>query len=76
MPPVVPADTSGATVYDVSAANSELDILVLRGGALSKLGHNHVISSRTLSGRAYALSKEEQIAKLRLVVETAQEVWG
>lgn len=53
VPPVVPADTSGATVYDVSAANSELDILVLRGGALSKLGHNHVISSRTLSGRAW-----------------------
>jgi len=23
-----------------------------------------------------ALSKEEQIAKLRLVVETAREVWG
>jgi polyisoprenoid-binding protein YceI len=52
VPPTAPVDTSGAAIYDVSGENSELDILVFRGGALSRLGHNHVISSRTLSGRA------------------------
>jgi 5-methyltetrahydropteroyltriglutamate--homocysteine methyltransferase len=30
--------------------------------------------SSTLEGNA--LSRDEQIAKLRLVVETAEEVWG
>lgn len=53
VPPAAQADTSGAAIYEVSGENSELDILVFRGGALSRLGHNHVISSRTLSGRAW-----------------------
>jgi polyisoprenoid-binding protein YceI len=53
VPPTVPADTRGATIYDVSGENSELDILVFRGGALARLGHNHVVSSRTLSGRVW-----------------------
>lgn len=48
-----PADLRGAAVYSVVGRQSELSILVFRGGALSRLGHNHVISSLTLSGRAW-----------------------
>lgn len=43
----------GAAVYEVSAAKSEVHILVYRGGALSRLGHDHVVTSRALSGRVW-----------------------
>lgn len=52
-PPVPPADTRGAVIYPVDAQHSELSILVFRGGALARLGHNHVISALTLSGRVW-----------------------
>jgi polyisoprenoid-binding protein YceI len=42
-----------AAVYTVDADNSELHILVYRGGTLARLGHNHVLSSRSLSGDAW-----------------------
>ena len=51
--PTAPTDLSGAAVYDVNPQTSEVNILVYRGGTLSKLGHNHVMTSRTLSGRAW-----------------------
>ena len=35
------------------AADSLLTLLVFRGGALAKAGHNHVIASHTLSGTAW-----------------------
>ena len=44
------ADKRGAAVYIVDPDNSELHILVYRGGTLARLGHNHVLSSRSLSG--------------------------
>ncbi|MGH8179304.1 MAG: YceI family protein [Steroidobacter sp.] len=47
------ADTRGAAVYGVNSRNSEIHILVYRGGALSRLGHNHVITSKSVSGRAW-----------------------
>ena len=34
----------------------------------------HLFNSSTVDGNA--LTREEQIAKLRLIVETAREVWG
>jgi polyisoprenoid-binding protein YceI len=46
-------DTRGATVYDVSPQSSQLAIYVFRGGRFSKLGHNHVMTSRDLTGRAW-----------------------
>jgi hypothetical protein len=46
-------DTRGATVYEVDSRSSQLSILVLRGGKLSRLGHNHVMTSRDVSGRAW-----------------------
>lgn len=39
-----------ATRYRIVADDSELRILVYRDGALARLGHNHVVSARDLSG--------------------------
>jgi len=39
--------------YDVVSAESLLTIVVFRGGALARTGHNHVIASRGLTGAIY-----------------------
>jgi polyisoprenoid-binding protein YceI len=39
--------------YEVVAQDSLLTILVFRGGALAKAGHNHVIASHALHGTLY-----------------------
>ena len=46
-PTAIPA---GAREYQVVAEESLLQILVYRGGAMARLGHNHVIASHHLSG--------------------------
>jgi polyisoprenoid-binding protein YceI len=46
-------DTRGATVYEVDPRGSQLSILVFRGGKLSRLGHNHVMTSHDVRGRAW-----------------------
>ena len=46
-------DTRGATVYEVDSRSSQLSILVFRGGKLSRLGHNHVMTSHDIRGRAW-----------------------
>jgi hypothetical protein len=52
--PAVPAaDLSGATIFEVNRERSLIDILVYRGGAMARLGHNHAISSRDVRGRAW-----------------------
>jgi polyisoprenoid-binding protein YceI len=43
----------GAAVYEVSPQSSQLAIYVFRGGKFSRLGHNHVMTSRDLTGRAW-----------------------
>lgn len=43
----------GTEVYRIDPEASMLHILVYRGGTLAKLGHNHVISSRSISGRIW-----------------------
>jgi polyisoprenoid-binding protein YceI len=54
VPPAPTApDTRGAAVYEVDARSSQLSILVFRGGKLSRLGHNHVVTSRDVSGRVW-----------------------
>lgn len=45
-----PADLQGARLYRIAADQSQLHILVYRAGRLAQLGHNHVLSSTTLSG--------------------------
>lgn len=52
-----PADLQGAKLYRLSAEQSMLHILVYRGGAMAHLGHNHVISSRSVAG--YVWSHDE-----------------
>jgi polyisoprenoid-binding protein YceI len=51
--PEIPA---GAHAYKVTAEQSLLQILVYRGGAMARLGHNHVIASHQLAGSVYATS--------------------
>jgi hypothetical protein len=55
--PVVPAaaarDYSGAHAHRVDVAQSQVRILVYRGGTLASAGHNHVIVSRDVSGTVY-----------------------
>jgi hypothetical protein len=46
----IPAD---AREYKVIAEESLLQILVYRGGAMARLGHNHVIASHHLSGSVH-----------------------
>lgn len=47
------ADTRGAQVYTLDPTASKIHILVYRGGALARLGHNHVVTSRSVTGRAW-----------------------
>jgi hypothetical protein len=53
VPPLPAADLSGAVVYAVNAAESNVDVLVYRGGTLARLGHNHVMTSKSVQGRAW-----------------------
>ena len=67
-PPDLPAD---ARIYRVSAVDSELRVLVYRAGTLAKLGHNHVISSQSLSGKVW-LGQDPQQAALQLRFPVAE----
>lgn len=51
--PAPPGDIKDAVIYQIDPAASELHILVYRGGTLARLGHNHVMSSRSLTGRVW-----------------------
>jgi hypothetical protein len=53
VPPAPAADTRGATIYTVSSPASALSIHVFRGGKFARLGHNHVMTSQNVSGRAW-----------------------
>lgn len=48
----VPA-AADAQHYRINPQRSTLHILVYRGGTMAQLGHNHVLSSRTLSGEIW-----------------------
>jgi polyisoprenoid-binding protein YceI len=50
MPPDKPHE---GRPYDIASGDSLLTLLVFRGGALAKAGHNHVIASHALSGTLY-----------------------
>lgn len=51
--PTVAAVPAGARQYQVVPGDSLLQILVYRGGAMARLGHNHVIASHHLTGPVY-----------------------
>ena len=42
--------SAGETVYEIDTARSLVQVLVYRGGALAKLGHDHVIAARDVTG--------------------------
>ena len=51
---------SGATsgrVYRIASDESQLDIYVYRGGRLARLGHNHIVTSRDVTG--FALTADD-----------------
>jgi polyisoprenoid-binding protein YceI len=56
LPPVIgqspeyPVDLRGATLYQISPTASTVHILVYRGGTLANLGHNHVVTSKSVKG--------------------------
>ncbi|MBC7619183.1 MAG: YceI family protein [Candidatus Saccharibacteria bacterium] len=47
---VLAAPPQSGKIYRIDAKASSLHILVYRGGRLANLGHNHVISSQSISG--------------------------
>lgn len=51
----------GAKTYSVVPEESLLQILVYRGGAMARLGHNHVIASHRLNGAVYVLDDPTQM---------------
>ena len=63
-PPPAAAEPSappvGAREYRVVAEESLLQILVYRGGAMARLGHNHVIASHQLAGTVFVTDDATQ----------------
>jgi polyisoprenoid-binding protein YceI len=55
--PDIPAD---AKPYPVVTEESLLQILVYRGGAMARLGHNHVIASHQLTGTVFVTGDAAQ----------------
>jgi polyisoprenoid-binding protein YceI len=51
--PAEPGVPAGAESYKVVSEESLLQILVYRGGAMARLGHNHVIASHHLEGEVF-----------------------
>lgn len=62
-----PRDATLAQHFVVDGARSDLHVLVYRGGAMARLGHNHVISSAAVSGDVY-LDDALDRSRLRLVL--------
>jgi hypothetical protein len=58
--PSRPADIEGATLYRLNPSASQVDILVYRGGTLARLGHNHVMTSKAVSGQVWLHSQLEK----------------
>ena len=59
--------SAGSSTYQVDADSSDIRILVHRGGALSWLGHSHVISVGQVDGRIY-LHPDKTRSRFELVV--------
>lgn len=53
-PTKVPApQLEGATIYTIDPDASQVHVLVYRGGPMARLGHNHVMTVKALSGRVW-----------------------
>lgn len=60
LPPTPPLPVEGATIYHVVPSQSQLRILVYRGGVLGDIGHNHVIVTSEIHGNIYLNDKLSQ----------------
>lgn len=75
-PPASPAATvlelpRGARVFVVDAGRSAVSLRVYRAGPLARLGHDHLITSQALAGRAWTAGAPETSGfELRLPVES------
>jgi hypothetical protein len=63
-------ERSPGKLYRVDGSRSELRILVYRAGPLARLGHNHVVVNRSLSG-AVNLADAPDASEFRLIVPVA-----
>ena len=61
---------AGYTRYRVISAESEVRVLVYRDGPMARLGHNHVLSSRSLQGDVL-LGNKGQEPQVSLVLPVA-----
>jgi polyisoprenoid-binding protein YceI len=61
--PAEAIDSTGAVRYQVDSVMSEVHVLVYRAGSMARLGHNHVVSSKDLSG---TLLLHNDLARSRL----------
>ncbi len=68
--PAVKMDTTGAIRYQIDSAATEVHILVYRSGAMARLGHNHVVSSKNASG-TLLLHSDLARSRLELTVPVA-----
>jgi polyisoprenoid-binding protein YceI len=53
VPAVGAPDVQGAVVYTIDSAASDVQIHVFRGGTLARMGHNHVMTSKDVTGRVW-----------------------
>lgn len=53
VPSVDAPDVRGATLYSIESNASDMQIHVFRGGKLARLGHNHVMTSKHVTGRVW-----------------------
>jgi polyisoprenoid-binding protein YceI len=71
-------DLQGATLYSVNPTASDVQIHVFRAGTLARLGHNHVMTSKHVTGRMWWQSAVErsgfelEFPVAELIVDDAQ----
>jgi polyisoprenoid-binding protein YceI len=54
--PAPPPTEAGATIYQIDPQASSLQVFVYRGGTFARLGHNHVMTSNSVTGRVWMRS--------------------
>ena len=70
VPPVPTEIPAGYTGYRVVSEESEVRVLVYRDGPMARLGHNHVLSSRSLRGDVLVGDKGQE-PRVSLVLPVA-----
>jgi polyisoprenoid-binding protein YceI len=78
LPSIGAPDVRGATLYSIDSNATDVQIHVFRGGKLARLGHNHVMTSKHVSGRVWMHSSIERsgfelsLPVTSLIVDDAQ----